>query len=105
MAIPIGTTARNLETLARWMLAGVVIVGMLCWSMPGFKIWGALAIGLLMVWVLWLLWRTVQADRTIPAHPIHLALIVPVMILIFHLARHGLRQQQDPTLLHGALDI
>ncbi len=87
------------------MLAGVVIVGMLCWSMPGFKIWGALAIGLLMVWVLWLLWRTVQADRTIPAHPIHLALIVPVMILIFHLARHGLRQQQDPTLLHGALDM
>ena len=40
MAIPVGTTSRQLEWLARWLLAGVVVLALLtCWW-PGYRSWG-----------------------------------------------------------------
>jgi len=106
MAIPIGTTARHLESIARWVLAAVVVVGMLSWWLPGYRIWGAMSAGLLTVWVLWLLWRTVLDDRTVPDHPVHLALIVPAMILTYHAAAAGLGPaRQDAAPLEGSLNM
>ena len=106
MAIPIGTTGRHLESIARWMLAGVVVVGMFSWWYPGYRIWGALTVGVIVVWMLWLLHRTVLADRTISSHPIYLVLCVPAGILTVHAVRDGLlARNQGDYALGGALDM
>lgn len=106
MAIPIGTTARNLESIGRWLLGGVVIVGVIsCWA-PGFKTWGAMTVGIVSVWVLWLLWQTVSARRTAPWHPVYPALIVPGLILTFHSAWAGIGFDQSGTsALGGAMNL
>jgi hypothetical protein len=86
VAIPIGTTARQLEAVARWMLAALVIVGMTVWWTPDHRNWGALAAGILGALGLWLTWRTVLGDRSVPGHPIHLTLLLPAVLLAYHFA-------------------
>lgn len=104
MAIPVGTTSRQLRTVARWMLAALLAFGMLLWWWPGFRAWGAAAIGLMVVWGVWLLWRTVDGDRSVPGHPFHLALIVPAGVLVWHAAGSELAPG-DPYPLAAALTI
>ena len=104
MAIPVGTTARQLASIARWMLAGVVVFGMLMWWWPGFRAWGAMTSGLLVIWMLWLLWRIVADERTVPGHVLHVALVGPVAILACHLVADGLSGGSGQSSLHGALD-
>ena len=105
MAIPIGTTYRQLTFLARWSLAGVAILALVAWWWPGFHTWASMTGGLLAVWGLWTFARTVRGDRSIPGHPIHLAILVPVLILAFHATRDGLLQSPPPRALAGAMDI
>ena len=90
MAIPTGTTSRQLHTLLGWILTGVVGIGMLTWWWPGYPTWGGVTMGLLLVWALWLTWRTLSGDGTVPGNPVHLALLGPAAILTYHLARSGL---------------
>lgn len=88
------------------MLAAVVLLGMLTWWWPAYRSWGTTAVGLLVVLVLWLLWRTVSADRTVPGHPIYGVLLIPVLILTAHLARASLAAAGGKgLLLAGALDM
>ncbi len=106
MALPIGTTARNLESIGRWMLVGVVVCGMGMAWWPGYAVWGALSMALLVVWTVWLLWRTVGADRSVPAHPAYLVLAGPAIILMYHAGRTGLGAvPQHQANLGGALDM
>jgi len=106
MAIPVGTTSRQLAGVARWTLAGVVTLGMLAWWWPGYRSWGALSAGLLAVLVLWLAWRTVSADRSVPGHPFHLPLLIPGLILISHFVKTGLHASPGVTWpLAGGLNI
>jgi hypothetical protein len=79
-----------MQAFARWVLTGLVAVGMLTWWWPGYRTWGGAAMGLLAVWVLWLVWRTVSADGTVPGNPVHLTLLGPAALLTYHLARSGL---------------
>lgn len=104
MAIPLGTTSRQLETVLRWAFAGVFVVGMLCWWWPSYRAWGALAGGLLILWTLWVLWRTHMGDPTVPGHPIHLALLGPAAVLVFHVARGAGGAAEDAN-LEGALEM
>jgi len=90
MAIPIGTTGRNLAWVARWTLAGTFVLGIISWLGPGYFAWGGLAAGLLAVLALWLLWRTMTAERALPAHPIQLVLLGLLIILAGHLGWSGL---------------
>jgi hypothetical protein len=87
MALPIGTTARQLRTLARWLLAGLVLLGVSTWWWPGYRAWGALSAGLVLVLTLWLLWRIVAADRTVPGHSVQMAWLVPAVVALYHLLR------------------
>jgi hypothetical protein len=106
MAIPVGKTGRQLAAIARWVLAGVVVIGMLTWWWPEYRTWGALAIGLLVVWTLWLAWKTLVADRRVPGHPVYLALLGPVGVLVFHLASTGLGVfGREGASLHGAINM
>jgi hypothetical protein len=106
MAIPTGTTARQIGAIARWTLAGVVIAGMLAWWWPGYRAWGATAAALAVVLTLWLLWRIVLADRSLPGHPVYVALLGPALILGWHLARTGfVPAAPDAPGLAGALNI
>jgi hypothetical protein len=103
MAIPAGTTSRQVQALARWALIGVVAIGMLTWWWPGYRAWGAAAAGLLVVWVLWLIWRTVSGDGTVPGNPLHLALLGPAALLTYHLARSGLGMARRGVWPEGVL--
>jgi hypothetical protein len=85
MANPIGTTARQLAGLARWTLAVLVVVSMFAWWWPSLRAWASLLAGLGVVLLLWTMWRTAAGDRTIPGHPIHVALLGPVLVLAGHL--------------------
>lgn len=85
---------------------GVVVVGMLTWWWPGFRTWGAMSAGVILSFVLWLLWRTVSADRTVPGHPIYFALAGPVLVLLYHLGRTGLGQTPVvPSELRGIVNM
>ncbi len=90
MAIPVGTTSRQLETVGRWTLAGVIIVGMVTLWWPSYYSWGVCAAGLMSVFGIWLVWKTVLKDRKILGHPVHAVLLIPALILIYHLASTGL---------------
>ena len=106
MAIPVGTTARQLGAVARWMLAGLLIAGMLTWWWPGFRSWGALSAGVVVVLALWLTWRTAAADRTVPGHPVYLVLLGPAAVLTVHLAGTGLSPARVGAFgLAGAMNI
>ncbi len=106
MSIPIGTTARQLSSLARWMLGCLVVIAMLAWPGPSLAGWGALTAGLLATLLLWLMWRTTAGDRTVPGHPVQWVLLGPAAILAYHLGREGLSSQSgQPARLAGALDV
>ncbi len=106
MAIPVGKTSSQLEALARWMLAGVIIFGVFTWWWPQYRSWGALAAGLIIVFVLWLLERIVASERLIPGHPIHLVLLGPAIVLTVHAVRDGIETDVGgPLGFGGALDV
>jgi len=106
MAIPVGTTSRQLGAIARWTLVWVVVLGSLSWWWVGYDSWAGLSGGILVVLGLWLTWRTVGDNRTVPGHPLHIVLVVPAVILTCHFVRHGLVDRPRGSLaLSGALDI
>ena len=105
MAIPIGTTARQLGAILRWMLVSIVAVGMLMWWWPGYSTWGGLTVGLLAIWALWLTWKTIRQDRWIAGHPLYWALAGPAVILCWHFGETGLTRSEDARLgIGGALN-
>lgn len=105
MGIPVGTTTRQLDSLARWMLAGLVVVAMLAWPRPSLIGWGALTIGLLTTLLLWLMSRTVAGDRTVPGHPVHWVLLGPAAILAYHLGRENMLLSSHPFSPTGAMNV
>ena len=106
MAIPSGTTARQLQAIARWMLACVVVVAVGLWPTPSLAGWGAVTVALLATLVLWLLQRIVCGERHMPVQVFHWALLVPAAVLAVHLARHYLQARQEQRAgSAGALDM
>ncbi|MCD6365684.1 MAG: hypothetical protein J7M14_07395 [Planctomycetes bacterium] len=106
MAIPSGTTARQLGAIIRWMLVTLITMGMLLWWWPGYRNWGALSAGLLAAYCLWLMWRVVASDRTVPGHPFHLVLAFPVAAFTCHfLAASVVESSSGPMALNGAIDL
>ncbi len=106
MAIPVGTTARQLETTARWMWAVVVVVAMLAWWMPSFLGWGALTVGLLAVLTLWVMQRIVSRDRWVPSQSFHWALLLPTAILCYHFVMDHVSPQPGQDVAGtGGLDL
>ena len=47
--------------------------------------WTNLILGVLVLWVAWLYWRTAEADCRVPVHLLHAHLAVPILILLGHL--------------------
>ena len=90
MAIPLGTTSRQLSTVARWVLAGVVMVAMLAGWWPGFAAWGTLIVAVLAVLIIWLMRHVVSGEQTILTQPALWPLLGPALILSWHFVRHSL---------------
>ena len=65
MTIPIGRTSRQLGTIARWMLAVLVVAAMLAWWTPSLHRWGALSMGMLATLLLFVTWRIVAGARKV----------------------------------------
>ena len=84
----------------------MVLAGLLTWWWPDYSVWGALLGGLIITMLLWLCWRTLSVNRTVPGHPIYLVLLVPAAILTYHLSRTGLGgRTADTGLVSGALNV
>ncbi len=81
--------------MGRWLFVGLTMVGMLCWWWPSYRSWGALSGGLVVVLGLWLCSKVLVGERTVPGHPIHLAFLLPVCVLLGHIANGGL--SNDPA--------
>ena len=101
MAIPIGRTASQLSGATRWLLTGVIALGMLTWWSPGYFAWGGMVASVGVILAFWLCWRTIAADRTVPGNPIYLALLGPGAVMMFHLARTGLGAAEPGYLALG----
>ncbi len=105
MAIPTGTTARQLGIPARWLPVAVVTLGLLTWWWPGYRAWGAMSAGLILSLTLWLLWRIVAGDRTVPGHGIHWAVAAPAVVVLYHLLRLSWDEQAATAGLSGAMSV
>lgn len=105
MAIPIGTTSRQMGALVRWLFAGLVVVGMVSWWMPSYQTWGALAGGLVVAFSLWVCWQTVTCNRSVPGHPLYIVLLIPAAVLTVHLAATGLGSHERRGGLGGSLNM
>ena len=106
MPIPPGTTSRQLGALTRWALAAVVASGVFTWSRPSLAGWGAMAGATLVVFFLWLLWKTLRADTAVPGSLVHLALLGPAAICVAHFIRHALLVEwENSGRLGGGLDV
>lgn len=105
MAIAIGTTQRQLQAAARWLLLCVVVVGMLGWWQPGYRTWGAMTAGVLAVWTLWLCRRINIGDRGVTLNPAHAAWIVPVAVVIYQSAVAPVIGVSGGRGLSGALNM
>lgn len=104
--IPIGTTSRQLEAIARWMLVAVALVGMAMWWWPAFASWGAAGGALLAVWALWFLCKIAGVDHRVPGNPVYLALLGPLAVWGYHLARTCLGWAgHSHTPLDGTLNV
>jgi hypothetical protein len=103
--IPVGTTGRQLDTLARWLLAGLVVVAMGLWARPTLAGWGALTMGLLATLLLYLLSRTLLGDTRLLVHPVHLALGVPAAVLAWQIIHGRLWGQMGQGAVSGALNL
>jgi len=87
-------------------MTGVVVLGMLTWWQPGYRTWGALALALLVACALWLMWRTILGDRSVPGNPVYLALLGPAAMLTYHLSITGLGPEPaEAAGLAGAINI
>lgn len=106
MAIPVGTTSRQLCLIARWSLVWLMVLGPLSWWWVGYRSWGGLTAGMLVVMGLWLMWRTAADNRTVPGHPLHVILVVPAAILAWHFVKHSMAAGSLPAgALGGELDL
>jgi len=94
MAIPLGTTGRQVETIARWLLACGVVVVVVAWPTPSLAGWGTLSAALAAVLVLWLAQRVLARDYQVPAHGFHWALLALAALLVGHFVWHHLQGTQ-----------
>lgn len=106
MAIPTGTTVRQLAALARWTLLGTVVLSPLAWWRPGYLGWGAAIVAVLTVLAAWLVLRIVAGANHVPGHPLHMALLGPVVILAYHLVAAPIRGVPvSPYSLAGGVSV
>ncbi len=81
-------------------------LAMTAWWWPGDRTWGASAAGLMIVFALWLMWKTAAGDRTVDGGWIHVVLLGPAAIITWHLARTGLAAlSADTPGLSGGLNV
>jgi len=106
VAIPVGKTSNQLRTAARWLLCALLCVGLAVWWRANFRTWGALAAALAAVLAVWLIWRIVSGDRTVPGHPVYAVFVGPAAVLLYHLWSSGLgASAPQPFELNGSLDM
>ena len=80
MAIAAGTTSRQVQALARWTVVGLIVVGVSAWGRPSFRAWGGATAGLLAAFALWVMAKTLSADRSVAGHPVYLVLLIPAAV-------------------------
>jgi VanZ family protein len=99
------TTSLAISRIARYLLAVLVVLGSMAWWWPRLAGWGGLTAALLVVLVLWLLGRTLTADRRAPGNPFHVALVGPCAILAWHWVGTNFQQRINFPPLCGAVNV
>lgn len=105
MAIPMGTTARQLRKTAGVLPGGVIVLGVLTWWWPGYRSWGAMSAGLILSLILWVSWRIVAGRRTVAGHPFYWALLIPAAMGLYHLLWLSWDSSATTAGLGGAMTV
>jgi len=106
MEKPLYPISRRTGEAAKWLLAAVFILGMSAWWWPGYRTWGSLAAGLLLVLTLWFIHRCATGECGVPGHPAYLALLGPAAVLSYHLLRAEISPgEADPEGISGAMVV
>ncbi|MFP3936995.1 MAG: hypothetical protein ACLFVW_01545 [Phycisphaerae bacterium] len=105
MAIPTGTTAKQLSLPARLLPAAVVVLGVLTWWWPGYRAWGAMSAGLILSLTLWVLWQVLEGRRSVRGHAFHWALLPPAAVALYHLLRLSWDASAVTADLGGAMSV
>jgi hypothetical protein len=98
------TTARQIETTARWLWVALVCVSALGWWQSGYGVWGVLTGGVGTVLTLWLWSRTTAGRRDLPFQALQVGLVLVAALIGVHAVRHGL-SKGDGYSLSGGLDM
>ena len=85
MAIPVGTTSRQLGSLARWLLVVAIAMTTALWWWPSFMNFGAAIAGLLAVWVLWMLLQIARGSHAGAGNPLNVVPLVLSAFIIWHI--------------------
>ncbi len=87
MAIPTGTTTRQMGTLARWGLGAMMVCAGLMWWWPALIGWGLLTGGVLWILTLWLAGGVAGRSTRIPAGLLQPGMLGAMGILFVHAVR------------------
>ena len=86
MPVISGTTARQAEAIGRWLLVFLWVGGAVMWWWPGYRVWGAMAVGMIAVLGIWLGGQIAAGHRRVPGHPMHWSWLVPAGVLVWQMA-------------------
>ncbi|MBI5723849.1 MAG: hypothetical protein HZA50_07825 [Planctomycetes bacterium] len=104
MYLKAGTNESQFGRIACWTLAALIMFGMLSWWHPSYDTWGAMSAGLMVVLVMWLIWRLVGGDRTLPGNPLQLVVLGPAAVMAWHTASSIIHDPAGQSGMAGAMN-
>ncbi len=104
--IPVRTTSRQIETIARWLWVVLVCISALGWWRPGLALWGVFTAGIWTALTLWLWSRTCGNRRKVPLQVMQAGLVFAAGVIAHHALESSFSMPaQGPYDLSGALEV
>lgn len=105
MAVPVGTTSRQIDATGRWIGgAGWALAALVLWR-PSHAAWAAWMVLLAVMSCVWVLRRVTARTRTLTGHPLFVALVPPAAVLACHMVHREQGGAPTGRLITNALNV